>query len=312
MTRPIATITGANGTLGPAVAEELAFAGFAVRALTRAQADICDPEAIRRAIAGSDCVIHLAAKLHIVDPPPSLRDEYYRVNVGGTENVVRAVQDEGVRRLVHASTIAVYGYNDGRLLTEASETRPDTLYGHTKLEAENVAMAADASILRFAAVYGARMKGNYRRLLTSLNGGWFVPIGSGSNRRTVVHERDVARALVLAAQHSAAAGEVFNVTDGSVHTVRELLEAMSLALGRRPPRLAAPIGPIRVAARLLEAVAGAAGVRPPVTRSMINKYVEDVMVSGEKLRDCLGFQPAYDLTRGWQETVEQLRRLGEL
>lgn len=312
MTRPIATITGANGALGPAVADEFALAGFEVRALTRDQADVCDPEAVRRAVAGSDCVVHLAAKLHVVDPSPSLRDEYYRVNVGGTENVVRAVEVEGVRRLVHASTIAVYGYNDGRLLTEDCETSPDTLYGQTKLEAENVALAANATVLRFAAVYGARVKGNYRRLLTTLNRGWFVPIGSGSNRRTLVHDRDVARALVLAAQHPAAVGEVFNVTDGSVHTVREVLEAMSLALGRRVPRLAAPLAPIRLAAHLLEIAAGVAHVRAPVTRSMINKYVEDVMVSGDKLRDLLGFQPAYDLTRGWQETVEQLRRLGEL
>lgn len=312
MTQPLVAITGAGGALGGAVAEAFLVAGYRVKALARADADVCDRDAVRRAIAGADCVVHLAAMLHVVDPSPALGEEYRRVNVGGTENVVRAVESEGVRRLVHASTIAVYGYDEGRLLTEEDEPNPSTQYAITKLESERLVLADRGTVLRFGAVYGARVKGNYRRLLRSLDRGRFVPIGTGLNRRTLVYDRDVARAAVVAAQHRAAPGQVFNVTDGSIHTVREVLAAMSFALGRRPPRLSLPVAPVRFGAHLVEIAAGLAHVRAPMTRSTIDKYVEDVMVSGDKARTQLGFVASYDLARGWAETVDLMRQSGEL
>jgi nucleoside-diphosphate-sugar epimerase len=308
----VAAITGATGAIGPIAAAEFAAAGFTVRALSREAADVCDGDALRRAFSGADCVLHLAAKLHLVDPPPSLRDEYRRVNVGGTEQVIRAAEAEGVRRVVHVSTIAVYGYDDQRLLTEESETRPETLYGLTKRESEHIALASNAVVLRFAAVYGARVKGNYRKLLLAMNRGRFLPLGSGRNRRTLVYDRDAARAAVLAATHPAAPGQVFNVTDGSVHTVREIVAAMADALGRRVPRIALPVAPIKLAAGAVELAARLTGTTPRVTRSMIAKYVEDVTVSGEKIRKVLGFEPGYDLQCGWRETVALMREAGEL
>lgn len=308
----IVAITGANGAIGPVVAEELTRAGITPRSLTRYDADVRDLDALRRAFEGVDGVIHLAAKLHIVDPPPSLHDEYRRVNIDGTANVVRAAQDAGVRRVVHVSTIAVYGSNDGRMLTETSEARPDTFYGHTKLASERIALDANAAVLRFAAVYGARLKGNYRKLVRGLSRGRFVPLGKGANHRTLVYDRDAARAAILALQSDAAAGEIFNVTDGSVHTVREILEAIAAALGRPVPRLAMPVAPIRFGIGVAERALKLAGVKSPVTRSMIDKYVEDVTVSGGKLVERLGFHAEYDLQRGWNETVALMRQWGHI
>lgn len=312
MTAPIVAITGANGAIGPVVAEELARAGYDVRALTRRDADVLDRDALRRAFDGATGVVHLAAKLHIVDPPPALRDEYRRVNVDGTANVIRAASEAGVRRVVHVSTIAVYGYNDGRVLSEGSETRPDTFYSRTKLESEKIALDANAAVLRFAAVYGSRVKGNYRKLLHSISKGRFIPLGKGKNRRTLVYDRDAARTVVLALKSDASAGQIFNVTDGTFHTVREILDAMATALGRRVPRVSMPLAPIRFGIGIAERSLKMIGMRSPVTRSMIDKYAEDVTVSSDKIRDVLGFRAEYDLERGWRETVELMRQAGEL
>lgn len=312
MNVPIVAITGAGGAIGPVVAEEFERAAFAVCSLTHSDADIGDRDALRRAFAGADCVVHLAAKLHFNNPSSSFADEYRRVNVDGTENVVRAAEDVGVRRVVHVSTIAVYGYDDGRLLTESSEVQPNTLYGQTKLESERIALAANATVLRFAAVYGARVKGNYRKLLRSMNRGRFLPLGSGANRRTLVYDRDAARAVLLVARYARAAGEIYNVTDGSVHTVREILEAMAEAVGRRVPRVSLPFAPVRFGAGVVERAAGLVGMNPPISRALVDKYVENVTVSGEKLCKGLGFEPQYDLRRGWHETVELMRKAGEL
>ena len=140
MTRPVALITGATGAIGPGVVDALADT-FEVRTLTRRPpqphlfrapvtsftGDVSDVAAVRRAAEGARVIVHLAALLHVVDPPPAMRAEYERVNVGGTAAVIDAAKIEGVSRVVLLSTIAAYGHQPGVVLDEDSPTRPDTL-----------------------------------------------------------------------------------------------------------------------------------------------------------------------------------------
>ncbi len=88
--------------------------------------DVTDQVAVQSAMRGVDAVIHMAALLHIVNPPPELREKYERVNIGGTATVVEAAIKAGVKRVVLFSTIAVYGPSGGRVLNEMSPTHPDT------------------------------------------------------------------------------------------------------------------------------------------------------------------------------------------
>ncbi len=326
-------ITGASGAVGPRVVEAFHAAGCFVRTLSLDSpgpglfpsgvenqiGDITDTEAVRCAVHGVDVVVHMAALLHIADPEPTLQSEYERINVGGTERVVHAGIAAGVKRVVLFSTIAVYGYNRGQVLTEETKPVPDTLYAKTKHASERIVLSTElpngspfGTVLRLSAVYGARVKGNYRRLLESLARRRFVPIGPGSNRRTLVYDKDVASAAVLAALHPAAAGQIYNVSDGQFHTMREIIHTLTNALGSRLPRLTLPVGPVRLAAGIVEDVAKRLGRKPPITRSTIDKYTEDVAVSSQWIQTQLGFAPRYDLTAGWQETVDELQRIGEL
>jgi UDP-glucose 4-epimerase len=168
------------------------------------------------------------------------------------------------------------------------------------------------TVLRLGAVYGSRIKGNYERLTRALARHRFIPIGNGFNRRTLVYNRDVARAAALVVSHPAAAGRVFNVTDGTFHTLNEIIESICSALGRKPPRFALPVSPVRWAAGLLEDGARVFGRSSPVTRATIDKYTEDIAVDSRRIQDELGFKPQYDLKTGWKETVEEMRRRGEL
>ena len=308
----VCAITGATGAVGPAVVEAFERAGFAVRAIGHVDgpltADVTDFDQVRRAIDGADCVVHAAAKLHINNPSPELESEYRRVNVGGTENVVRAASEAGARRIVFFSTIAVYGGNRGVVLTEDDAPQPDGVYARTKLEAEHIVLGAAGTVLRLAAVYGPRVKGNYARLLDAVSRRRFAHIGDGRNRRTLVYERDVAAAAALAASDERAAGEIFNVTDGAVHTLREIVDAVAAAAGVRPPWITVPAGPARLAAGAVEKLARLVHVRPAVSGALVEKILEDVAVSGEKIQRRLRFSPAYDLQRGWSETVERLRQ----
>jgi nucleoside-diphosphate-sugar epimerase len=325
VTRPVCVVTGATGAIGPGVVDALADT-FEVRTLTRRSpqphlfrapvtsftGDVCDVGAVRRAAEGARVIVHLAALLHIVDPPPAMRAEYERVNVGGTAAVIDAAKIEGVSRVVLLSTIAVYGHQPGVVLDEDSPTRPDTFYGETKLAAERVAIGARAAdghplstVLRAAAVYGPRVKGNYQRLVRALARHRFVPIGAGENLRTLVFEDDLAAATALAAGPTAAGGRIYNVSDGNPHALRDIIAAICAALGRRPPRWHVPIAPVRAAFR-------AASVVDRRLPGMLNKYLEEVAVDASRIQTELGFRPRAGLVEGWSTTVAEMRRSGSL
>ena len=321
-------VTGATGALGPQVVTALAAAGYAVRVLVRRPppagrlpggvdvqiGDITDASAVAAAMTGCQAVVHMAALLHIVDPAPALRAEYERINVGGTANIVAAAIRAGVERLIFFSTIAVYGDSRGQILDENTPPQPTTLYGQSKLAAEQMvaqAQRADGQalgvILRLSAVYGAGVKGNYERLLHALARGRFLPLGRGQNRRTLVYDRDVAAAVVLALQHPHAAGQVFNVTDGDWHTMQTIIQTMALALGQRPPRFTLPMAPVRWLAGLVEDGAQLVGRPAPIRRATLDKYSEDIAVAGRHIQQTLGFTPRFDLATGWQDAIKRMR-----
>jgi UDP-glucose 4-epimerase len=281
--------------------------------------DVTDAKSVRTAVQGVDAVIHMAALLHIVNPPLEMREKYERVNVGGTTTIVEAAIKAGVKRIVLFSTIAVYGPSAGRVLNEMSPTHPDTFYAQTKRAAEQIVLNARGAdgqplgtVLRLGAVYGSRIKGNYRRLLQTLARGRFIAVGDGSNRRTLVYDKDVARAAVVAVSHDAAAGRVFNVTDGGFHTLNDIIKSICSALGRKPPWFSLPVGPMRALVGLVEKGCRSIGLKPPVTKAIIDKYTEDIAVDGSLIQKELGFMPQYDLKTGWEETIREMRELGAL
>jgi nucleoside-diphosphate-sugar epimerase len=321
VSRPICLVTGATGAVGPGVVRALA-GTFDLRTLTRRPperdlfgvpvtaftGDVSDGAAVRQAAEGASAIVHLAALLHIVDPPAAMRPEYERVNIEGTAAVIYAARAEGVSRLVLLSTIAVYGHDRAVVLDEDSPPRPDTFYGETKLAAERVVVAARTpegqplgTVLRSAAVYGPRVKGNYQRLARALADRRFLPIGRGDNLRTLVFEDDLAAAVALAAVHPAAAGRIYNVSDGAMHPLRDIIAAICLALGRRPPRWHAPVAPVRAMLR-------AGGLLDRRLPRMLDKYLEEVAVDASRIQAELGFRPRTGLADGWRRTVAGMQR----
>ena len=330
---PIVFITGASGAIGPIVVKTFLDTGYRVRTYSRTPpavrlfdpsiehccGDIADPAVVQEAMDGAEIVIHLAALLHITNPAPEMRSFYVRNNIAGTQAVVDAAQQVGVKRLVFSSTIAVYGEGDKGVLSEATTPHPNTYYGETKLAAESIVLQPKGQdgvplgvVLRLASTYGAHVKGNYRRLVQSLARGTFIPIGPGDNQRTLIYEQDVANAMLLAATKSRAAGKIFNLSDGHYHSMREIVDTICDALGRKPPRLALPIAPIRMAAGLLEDGARAFGLRAFVGRATIDKYIENVQINSQSIQTHLGFTPHYSLATGWRETIQAMRAAGEL
>jgi UDP-glucose 4-epimerase len=117
---------------------------------------------------------------------------------------------------------------------------------------------------------------------------------------------------LLAVQHPNAAGKVYNVSDGQFHTLKEIIAAICHAIGRTPPRFSVPVGSARFLVGLIEDSFRLVGQKSPIGRETIDKYTEDIAVSSQLIQEELGFVPKFGLSAGWKDTVQEMRRSGEL
>jgi len=316
-------ITGATGAVGPAVVQHLHDQELTVRVLVRNASranqlpndvevcvgDLTDPASVRAAVQGVDGIIHLAAFLHISDPSPAQLQLYYDINVIGTQTLLDAALLQGVKRFVYFSTTSVYGGNRSEVLSESSTLQLDTPYALSKRQGEELVLSAcDTSgqpigaVLRLASVYGVNLKGNYRRLVQALASGRFVPLGDGANCRTLVFDRDVARAAFLALCKPVRAGAIYNVTDGQFHTLHDIIAAICEALGRSYPPIHVPECVVRTAVTGTRLVAQHSS-RSPSWANRLEKYLEHAAIDGARIQCELGFRPRVDLATGWREVV---------
>lgn len=327
-------VTGATGAVGPLLVKRLLQEGFLVRTFSLDKmcdssvwqgtveeyiGDVTDSRAVQAAMKGVDLVVHMAALLHIVNPQNCMKEQYERVNVSGTANVMRAALQAGAQRVLLFSTIAVYGRSGGEILNESSKTEPDTMYAETKLAAEKIVLDSYdrlgrpiGVVLRLGAIYGPGMKGNYERLLRALDKSRFVHVGDGENRRTLISVWDAAEAAVLALTHPDAAGKVYNATDGCVYPIRDIIAAVCSALGRRPPWISLPYKPVEFTAACIDWITCRLGLRSANMKAVLKKYTEDIAVESKLIQEQLGFLPKYDLRSGWLETVEEMREMKRL
>ncbi|MDN5687981.1 MAG: NAD-dependent epimerase/dehydratase family protein, partial [Brachybacterium sp.] len=154
MSAPTIVVTGASGMLGGAVARTLRDRGAHVRAFQRRPAGIdgvqdvlgslTEPEDVRRAVAGADAVLHLAAKVSISGP----EHEYRAINIDGTRNVLDALRRHGGGTLVNVSSPSVAHLGraiEGLDATPADPSRARGPYSRPKAAAELLAMRADGT-----------------------------------------------------------------------------------------------------------------------------------------------------------------------
>lgn len=304
-------VTGATGFLGMEIVRQLVDAGHTVRATgrnPRPPHEACEyvpcsleqEAGLRQLVTDVDCVIHCAGLAHQFGPTPAA--EFQRVNVECSEQLARQAAARGVRRLVFAGSISVYGPQSG-LLTEETPCQPAADYGRSKLAAEHALQSvADASqlqlvTLRMSTVYGAEDRGNLLRLIRAIDRGRFVFVGSGGNRKTFIHRQDAAAACIAAATDSACG--VFNVSGAQV-TTREIVSHICRNLGRPLPRWHVPAPLIR---GTLASLSPLASQRLAAVRRTINTWLSDVAVDGSRFKREFAASPQVPFERGIAEQV---------
>jgi nucleoside-diphosphate-sugar epimerase len=309
-------VTGANGFVGGVLCGELQARGFAVRAAVRAgslQVENAEMAAVgaidgetdwNQALSDVDVVIHLAARVHVMrekekDPLEAFR----KVNVAGTEYLARTAAAKGVRRLVYVSSIKVNGEAtyDGEKFNEEQAPSLQDPYGISKHEAEQVLRRVaeetglEVVIVRPPLVYGAGVKGNFVQMLKVLAKGIPLPLASVHNLRSLIYVDNLVDALILCATHTAAAGQVYLVSDGEDVSTPDLLRRLGTGMMHPARLLFCPLPLLKLAATLIG------------KSNQVERLLGSLQVDSGKIRRELNWIPPYGLQQGLQATAEWYR-----
>lgn len=251
-------ITGAAGFLGSALANRLAREGHQVRAiddLSTGNPDVLSPDVhftrgdvndrpkLWTLLQEVDCVYHLAAKVSVPESVLYPR-EYNAINVGGTVSLMEAMRDVGVRRVVLASSGAIYGPQERQPLTETLPPNPSSPYAVSKLAAEYYVRTIgrlwgiETVCLRIFNAYGPgqHLPPSHPPVVPyflrqALRGGTLVVHGDGRQTRDFVYVDDVISAMIAAATAPHVDGLIINIGSGVETSIRDLVHLVLQVTG---------------------------------------------------------------------------------
>lgn len=258
------------------------------------------------AIEGVDVVIHTAARVHMMNEThPNAAQAYQSTNIDGTVRLAQQAARAGARRFVFLSSIKV----NGDQTAPGCPFRPDDLpqpegdYAESKLRAEEQLLQGDFGdmdvvVVRPPLVYGPGVKGNFRRMLRSLQRGMPLPLGGVKNRRTLVSLSNLTDLILTAASHPDAAGRVFLAGDGESLSTPELLRRAAAALGTRARLVPLPESLLRLG--------GAMVGRPDLVQRLCGSLEVDISAASE----VMGWVPPFSVDEGLAETAASMK--GEL
>ncbi|MDX6386319.1 MAG: hypothetical protein QOD85_121 [Gaiellaceae bacterium] len=293
------SISGGAGFLGLHLARRLLADGHQVRtldvvplddpgleaAVEELRGDVRDRDAVARLVAGADVVVHAAAAL----PIQASRNTIRSVNVGGTENVLRASDEAGVRRVVFISSTAVYGVPEKHPIEEDDPLVGVGWYGESKIDAEGLCRVAavETTIVRPKTFIGPERLGVFEILFDWIREGRRIyTLGKGNNRYQLLAVEDLVDAIVRAGQEPKAARETFNIGATEFDTVRADLQGLIDHAGSASRLRPVPVKPAEIALRGLELLRVS-----PLAEWHYKTAHRDSFVDVTKAQSLLGWEP---------------------
>jgi UDP-glucose 4-epimerase len=304
-------VTGANGFIGSALCQVLSGQEYTVIAALRKQpfqkelkpafavvGDIHQKTDWSHALANVDTVIHLAARVHVMEESVTKPLDLYReVNVQGTLNLAKQAVKAGVTRFIFASSIKVLGEERDKPYTHRDNPNPVDDYALSKWEAEQGLQqivqhqAMDAVILRFPLVYGEGVKANFLRLMQWVDKGVPLPLKAVNNRRSLLYLGNLLDAIHICCQHPKAGGNTFLISDGDDLSTAELIQRLGDHL--KPPSARLFSIPPKMLNRILILLGKRAEAR---------RLLGSLCVDNHHICSTLDWQPPYSVDEGLANT----------
>jgi dihydroflavonol-4-reductase len=260
------------------------------------RADICDADAVMKAVEGCSDVFHLAASIQMTS---ARKQRLYDINVGGTRNVVKACLAHGVKRLVHMSSIHALERGDGGVVDETldvSGCQPTDEYGRTKVLGTGAVLDACEKGLDAVIVYPTGVIGPYdfrksfsgtmfKKYMTSRSPVHFYFDGGYD----FVDVRDVADGIYRAWQYGEK-GQGYILAGGRCK-IREVIETVGRSAGRSFKMVRMPLFAVRAAAAVVPALCALTGREPILTQDTVDILMSGSQISAAKARERLGYAP---------------------
>lgn len=330
-------VTGGRGFVGYHLVDALMARGDEVTVIDMAdsahrndvryiRADICEEEAMRRAVEGADVIFHSASVVHTKQ---NLVDQVWRVNLGGTETVMRACEKEGVPRIVYVSSAsAVYEGNDIR---NGDETMPysrisQAPYADSKIAAEKAVLSANGTKFATCAIRPHVIFGpGDRRFIPNIlkrakQGTLRVAVGREKKKLSDFTYIDnlidaMLKADAALAPGSKVAGQAYFITNGEPMGFWDFVEIFIEKYGSKPLVGSVPYPIAYGIAAVVEGLdtlrGGTLGQEDGFTRFAIKYMCTDHYFSIAKAKRDFGYEPKIDIRGGIDRTIAHLRATGQ-
>jgi nucleoside-diphosphate-sugar epimerase len=326
-----ALVTGATGFIGSHLVEALLKRCYKVKCLARQTSDlkwienlqtppeVCesvgtpsleivygdclDKESLASAVTDCDYIFHLAGLTKTMKD-----DEFFTVNTGGTENIVKAVleNNSSIKRFVFLSSLSAIGpCIEGRPVDEKTEPHPASNYGRSKLEAEKIVLSASdripVTVIRPPAVYGPRDRDFYI-LFKLIKRGLFP--SWGISYYSLVYIDDLVNGIILSAESSIASGKIYFISDMEEHTNEEIASEIAGILKKRLKKITIPKAVLPLFAKITGRINGY-GI---INGDKLLELFQDCWVCDSSLatRD-LQYKPKVPLREGLRWTADWYR-----
>lgn len=222
-------------------------------------------------------------------------EKLMRVNAGGTRNVFESCLEEGIKKIIYISTVAVVSGNSDVPLTEHLPYKATNPYGESKIEAEKIALSyrkkgIDVAIIRPCMVYGAGEPHGFEKLIQTLKMRVFPVFGKGDAKLHLVLVENVVDVLALCLEKGNAYEGTYFVADREVLTMKEMLNYITGLLKIKPPYVIPEI-----AVKFLKKI--------PFIGKKVSFFLKDRVYSIEALLERLSYTPRVSVYDGLKETV---------
>lgn len=268
--------------------------------------DVRNQEQMDEQLKDSDIVVLLAAQHRDDVTPISL---YYDTNVEGMKVTLKAMEKNGIKRLVFFSSVAVYGLNKDNP-NESFPADPFNHYGKSKWQAEQVLQEWqkthqdwNINIIRPTVIFGERNRGNVYNLLNQISNGMFLMVGKGDNVKSMAYVGNVVAFVKYMIDNVADGYNVFNYIDKPDCNMNDLVAHVSHVLKKHIPTTHFPYWLGMLGGTFFDVLAKITGKKFSISSVRVKKFCSTTQCDSSKML-ATGFKAPYTLKEGLARTLE--------